>query len=49
MGRVSIAVVGLGMTVGVIAAQALLPFAFDFLSSLALYAGGVWVGHKLGQ
>ena len=37
-------IVGVALTVFVIAVQTILPFAFDFVSTLAIYAAGVFVG-----
>ena len=37
-------IVGVVLTVVVIAVQTILPFAFDFVSTLAIYAAGVFVG-----
>jgi hypothetical protein len=39
-------ILGVVATVVVIAAQAILPFAFDFVSTLAIYAAGVFVGRN---
>ena len=38
-------VFGVFLTVLVIAAQTIFPFAFDFVSTLAVYAVGVAVGY----
>ncbi len=37
-------VIGVVLTVIVIAAQAILPFAFDFITTLAVYGAGVFIG-----
>jgi len=37
-------VLGIVLTVVVIAAQAILPFVFDFVTTLAIYGVGVVVG-----
>lgn len=37
-------IAGIAVTSVVIVLQALLPFAFDFVSTLAVYAAGVWLG-----
>ena len=37
-------ILGLMLTVLVIVAQTVFPFAFDFVSTLAIYAAGVVVG-----
>lgn len=39
-------IIGVVATVVVIAAQTILPFAFDFVSTLAIYAAGVFVGRN---
>lgn len=37
-------IIGVVLTVAVIVAQAILPFVFDFVTTLAVYAAGVFVG-----
>jgi hypothetical protein len=37
-------IIGIVLTVLVIVAQTVLPFAFDFVTTLAVYAAGVFVG-----
>lgn len=37
-------IIGVALTAVVIVAQAILPFAFDFISTLAVYGAGVWLG-----
>ena len=39
-------IIGVVATVVVIVAQVILPFAFDFVSTLAIYAVGVFVGRN---
>ena len=38
---------GLSMTVAVLIAQFILPFAFDFLSTFAIFGVGIWTGMHL--
>lgn len=38
---------GVVATVVVIAAQAIFPFVFDFVSTLAIYGAGVFVGRQI--
>ena len=37
-------IIGVVLTVGVIVAQTILPFVFDFVTTLAVYGAGVFVG-----
>lgn len=37
-------IIGVVLTVVVIAAQTILPFAFDFVTTLAIYGAGVFIG-----
>jgi len=37
---------GVVLTVGVVAAQVIFPFAFDFVTTLGVYAVGVIVGRN---
>lgn len=42
-------VAGIALTAVVIVAQAVLPFAFDFVSTLAIYGAGVWLGRNINS
>ncbi|MFC3180488.1 hypothetical protein [Cypionkella sinensis] len=46
MGALSIWAAGLAITFGVIIAQMVMPFAFDFISTLGVFGAGVFVGSK---
>lgn len=46
MGALAIWAVGLLAVFGVIVGQLVFPFAFDFVSTLAVYGLGVFVGRK---
>ena len=39
-------IIGVVATVAVIVAQTILPFAFDFVTTLAVYGVGVFVGRS---
>ena len=39
--------IGVAATLGVIIMQFLLPFAFDFISDIALVGVGVWMGKAM--
>jgi hypothetical protein len=40
---------GVAATVGVIVLQFILPFAFDFITTIAVYALGVIVGREMAK
>lgn len=44
MGKIPVVIAGVAATCGVIFGQMILPFAFDFLSTLGVYALGYYVG-----
>ena len=46
MGALTTWIVGLAVTFGVIIAQMVMPFAFDFISTLGVFGAGVFVGSK---
>ena len=45
--KVTTLAMGLTATVGVIVLQIILPFAFDFVSDLALFGVGIYTGKAL--
>lgn len=48
-GKVMSVAAGLCMTIGLLVAQFVLPFAFDFLSTLAIFGVGIWTGLQVAR
>lgn len=47
MSAISTWIIGLLVTFGAIAAQLIMPFAFDFISTLGVFGIGVFVGRAV--